>query len=141
MMTKPIDHLRRFEEMLRSAEALPAGDMPAPNNALKIKWFYMSFHLEDHNRYLESGRRLCGETLATVSEYFDNIYNSQVANGSLTKKREKQIEFCAKRELRHKMAERYNDKICHFANKRYGHNDRRQERGHTHHRAFDKSRP
>ncbi len=67
MMTKPIDHLCRFEEMLHSAEALPAGDMPAPNNALKIEWFYMSFHQEDPNRYLESGQRLCDETLATVS--------------------------------------------------------------------------
>ncbi len=76
MMTKPIDHLRRFEEMLRSAEALLAGNMPAPNDALKIEWFYMSFHQEDHNRYLESGQRLCDETLATVSKYFDNIYNS-----------------------------------------------------------------
>jgi hypothetical protein len=55
MMTKPIDLLCRFEEMLRSAEALPAGDMPTPNEALKIEWFYMSFHQEDRNRYLESG--------------------------------------------------------------------------------------
>ncbi len=54
-MTKPIDLLCRFEEMLRSAEALPAGDMPTPNEALKIEWFYMSFHQEDRNRYLESG--------------------------------------------------------------------------------------
>jgi hypothetical protein len=119
MMTKPIDHLRRFKEMLRSAEALPAGDMPGPNDALKVEWFYMSFHQEDRNWYLESGRRLCDETLATVSEYFDNIYNSQMANGSLTKKREKQIEFCAKRELRHDMVKRYNDKIRHFVNRRY----------------------
>ncbi len=74
-MTKPIDHLLRFEEMLRLAEALPAGDMPVPNDALKIEWFYMSFHLEDRNRYLETGRRLCDETLATVSEYFDDMYN------------------------------------------------------------------
>ena len=81
--------------MLRSAEALPAGDMPGPNDALKVEWFYMSFHQEDRNRYLESGRRLCNETLVTVSKYFDNIYNSQMADGSLTKKREKQIEFCA----------------------------------------------
>ncbi len=132
MMTKPINHLCRFKEMLYSAEALPAGNMPASNDALKIKWFYMSFHLEDHNRYHESGRRLCDETLATVTKYFDNIFNSQMANGSLTKKREKQIKFCAKHELHHKMAKRYNNKICHFANKCYGHNDRRHERGHSH---------
>jgi hypothetical protein len=55
MMTKPIDHLRRFKEMLCSAEALPARDMPAPNYALKIEWFYMSFYQENCTRYLESG--------------------------------------------------------------------------------------
>ena len=140
MMTKPFDHLRRFEEMLRSAEALPAGDMPGPNDALQVEWFYMSFHQEDRNRYLESGRRLCDETLATVSEYFDAIYNSQMADGSLTKKREKQIEFRAKRELRHDMAKRYNDKIRHFANQRYGREERHKERGNSHRRIFDKSR-
>ncbi len=141
MMTKLFDHLRRFEEMLRSAEALPAGDMPGPNDTLKVEWFYMSFHQEDRNRYLESRRRLWDKTLATVSEYFDNIYNSQMADGSLTKKREKQIEFRAKRELRHEMVKRYNDKIRHFANRRYGCKDCSQESGHSHRRAFDKSRP
>jgi hypothetical protein len=140
MMTKPIDHLCKFEKMLCSAEALPAGDMPAPNDALKIEWFYMSFHQEDRNRYIESGRRLCNETLATVAKYFDNIFNLQMADCSLTKKHEKQIKFRAKRELRHEMAKHYNNKICHFTNKRYGHNDRRHERGHLHRRAFDKSR-
>jgi hypothetical protein len=39
MMTKPINHLRRCKEMLHSAETFPAGDMPAPNDALKIEWF------------------------------------------------------------------------------------------------------
>jgi hypothetical protein len=140
MMTKPIDHLRRFEEMLCSAKALLAGDMPAPNNALKIG-FYMSFHQEDRTWYLESGQRLCDETLATVAEYFNNIFNSQMADGSLTKKREKQIKFRAKRELRHEMAKRYNDKIRHFANQRYGHDDRCHECGHSHQRTFDKSCP
>jgi hypothetical protein len=115
--------------------------MPAPNHALKIEWFYTSFHLEDRNRYLESGRRLSNETLTTVSKYFDNIYNSQMAASSFTKKQEKQIEFRAKRELCNKMVKRYNDKIRYFANKRYGHNGRRHERGHLHCQAFDKSRP
>ena len=47
MMIKPLNQLCRFKEMLRSAKALPAGDMPASNNALKVEWFYMSFHQED----------------------------------------------------------------------------------------------
>ena len=101
----------------------------------------MSFHQEDHNGSLESGQCLCDETLATVAKYFNNIFNSQMADGSLTKKREKQIEFRAKCKLRHEMAKRYNDKIRHFANQRYGRDDRRHERGHSRHQAFDKSRP
>ena len=85
MTTKPLDHLCRFEEMLQSAKALPVGDMPTPNDALKVEWFYMSFHQEDCTRYLESRQRLCDETLETVTKYFDNIYNLQVADGSLKK--------------------------------------------------------
>jgi hypothetical protein len=141
MMTKPIDHLCRFKEMLCLAEALLAGDMPMPNDALKVEWFYMSFHQEDCTRYLESRQRLCDKTLKTVAEYFDNIYNSQMADSLLTKKCEKQIEFCAKPELRHEMAKRYNNKIRNFANKCYGRNDHRHKRGHSHCRTYDKSRP
>ena len=95
-MMKPINHLCRFKEMLCSAKALPAGDMPTPNDALKIKWFYMLFHQEDHTWYLESRRCLCNETLETVAEYLDNIYNLQVADGLLTKKRDKQDQVSRK---------------------------------------------
>ena len=94
--------------------------MPAPNDTLKVEWFYMLFHQEDRARYLESGQCLCNETLEIVTEYFDNIFNLQVANGSLTKKHEKKIKFCSKRKLRHKMAKRYNDKIRNLANQRCG---------------------
>ncbi len=34
MMQVPTDHLWQFEEMIRTAEALPAGDMQPLNNAL-----------------------------------------------------------------------------------------------------------
>ncbi len=118
--------------MLCSAEALLAGDMPAPNDALKIEWFYMSFHQEDRTWYLESGQRLCNKTLATVAKYFNNIFNLQMVDSLLTKKREKQIKFCAKRELRHKMSKHYNNKIHHFVNQRYGRNNRRHKHGHPH---------
>jgi hypothetical protein len=138
MMTKTINHLCRFEEMLCSAEALPAGDMPTPNGALKIEWFCMSFHQEDRTRDLKSELRLCDETLETVAKYFNNIYNSQVTDGSLMKKREKQIKFHAKRKFRHKMAKRYNNKIRNFANQRYGCNDCRHEHGHLHRRTYNK---
>ena len=65
--------------MIRMAAALPAGDMHPPNQALQLEWFYMSFHKEDRAKYVESGQRLADETLKSLADYFDNIFNSQVA--------------------------------------------------------------
>jgi hypothetical protein len=55
MMQTPMDHLQRFEEMIRMAEALPAGDMHLPNQALQLEWFYMSFHKKNRAKYAENG--------------------------------------------------------------------------------------
>jgi hypothetical protein len=55
MMQTPVEHLQRFEEMIRMAEALPAGDMHPPNQALQLEWFCMSFRKEDRAKYVESG--------------------------------------------------------------------------------------
>ncbi len=64
------------------AEALPAGDMHPPNKGLQLEWFYMSFLKEDRAKHVKSGQRLSNEMLKTVPEYFENIFNSQVADGS-----------------------------------------------------------
>ncbi len=37
MMQVPINHLQRFEAMIHTAEALPAGDMPPPNKVLQLE--------------------------------------------------------------------------------------------------------
>ena len=42
--TSAIEHRHRFEELLRVAELLPAGDIAMPNESLTLKWFYMTFH-------------------------------------------------------------------------------------------------
>jgi hypothetical protein len=76
------------------AEALPEGDTPPPTRRNNSSGF-MSFHSEDCAKYVESRQRLCNKTLESVAEYFENIYNSQVANGSLAKKSEHQVEYCA----------------------------------------------
>ena len=57
--------------------------MHLPNQALQLEWFYMSFHKEDRAKYVESGQRLVDEMLESLAKYFDNIFNSQVADGSL----------------------------------------------------------
>ncbi len=70
--------------------------MHPPNKALQLEWLYMSFHKEDRAKYVKSGQRLSNEMLKSVAEYFENIFNSQVADGSLAKKRERQIKQCVR---------------------------------------------
>ena len=78
-----MDHLHRFQEMLRISELLPAGDIPPPNAALQVEWFYMSFHKSDRSEYVRSGRKLSDEMLDSLAEYFGAIFNAKLGNGSL----------------------------------------------------------
>jgi hypothetical protein len=91
LLTSPMDHLHRFQEMLRISELLPAGDILPPNAALQVEWFYMSFHCSDRSEYVRSGRKLVDETLNSLAEYFEAIFNARLSDGSLQLKREEQI--------------------------------------------------
>ncbi len=98
--------------MIRMAEALPAEDVHPPNQALQLEWFYMSFHKEDRAKYVESSRHLSNETLESVTEYFKNIFNLHVSDGSVLKKHKCQIEQCVRHKMRHELCKRYNKKVC-----------------------------
>jgi hypothetical protein len=98
--------------MICTAEALPAGDMQPPNKALQLKWFYLSFHSEDSAKYVESGQHLCDEMLESVAEYFENIFNSQVADGFLAKKCERQIENRVRCEMCKVLGRQYYKEFC-----------------------------
>jgi hypothetical protein len=50
--TSPLDHLHRWEEMMRVVGLLPKGDIPMPNKQLQVEWFYMTFHKSDHVEYV-----------------------------------------------------------------------------------------
>ena len=63
LLVLPLDHLHWFKEMLGIEQMLPEGDIPNPNAALQVEWFYMTFHCSDHAEYLRSGRKLCNEML------------------------------------------------------------------------------
>ncbi len=106
--------------MICTAEALPAGDMQQTNMVLQLKWFYMSFHSEDHVKYVESGQRLSDKMLESVAEYFKNVLNSQVADDSLTKKRKRQIEHHMRCEMCHKLRKQYKKKVCRITEQRQG---------------------
>jgi hypothetical protein len=72
--------------MLRIAELMPAGDIPPPNKALQVEWFYMTFHKTDRSEYVRSGRQLEDETIVSLAEYFERLFNARLLDGSLQKK-------------------------------------------------------
>jgi hypothetical protein len=56
LLVSSLDHLHQFKEMLQIAQMLPKGDIPAPNTALQVEWFYMTFHHSNRAEYLRSRR-------------------------------------------------------------------------------------
>ena len=85
LLVSTMDHLHQFKEILRISQMLPEGDIPTPNAALQVEWFYMSFHRSDCTEYLHSRRKLYNETLATLTEYFESVFDAQVADSTLRK--------------------------------------------------------
>jgi hypothetical protein len=69
--TSAIKHRHRFDELLRVAKLLPAGDIAMPNESLTLEWFYMTFHKSERDQFITSGRRLADETIESVTEYFE----------------------------------------------------------------------
>ena len=103
VMTTPLDHLHQFEDMICLAEKLPAGDIQAPNAALQVEWFYMSFHHNDCTEYICSWHRLVDKSLQTLAKYFEKIHQAKIADGLLQRKHDNQIREKARRKLKHKL--------------------------------------
>jgi hypothetical protein len=80
----------------------------------------MSFHKKNRAKYVEGGRHLINEMLKSLAEYFENILNSQVAYGSLAKKRECQIKQRVRRKMRHELRKQYDEKFRHVIERHYG---------------------
>ncbi len=85
--TSVIEHCRRFVELLRVAELLLEGDI-APNESLTLERFYMTFHKSERDQFITSGRRLVDETIESVTEYFESLYNIKKSSGKLQKQLE-----------------------------------------------------
>jgi hypothetical protein len=73
LVTKPINHLHQWEELLHVAELLPVGNIITPSAKLQVEWFYIPFHKVDRIEYIRSSRKLCEETLQTLTDYFESI--------------------------------------------------------------------
>jgi hypothetical protein len=115
--TSVIEHPHRFEELLRVAELLPAGDIAMPNESLSLEWFYMTFHKSERDQFVTSGRRLVDETIESVMEYFESLYNIKKRNGKLKlqlKQRDRK-KFEAQRGI---VKHKYDDKVRNMADER-----------------------
>jgi hypothetical protein len=58
LVTKPIDHLHCWEEMLHVAELLPVGNIITLSAKLQVNWFYMTFYKTNQVKYICSGWKL-----------------------------------------------------------------------------------
>jgi hypothetical protein len=118
LVMKPLDHLHRWEEMLRVAELIPEGDLKKPATSLSVEWFYMTFHRTDRAEYVRSGRKLREEMLKLLAEYFELIYDSRLSEGLVLRCQLDKIQADAKSEMRHELRERYDRKLRHFLEQR-----------------------
>jgi hypothetical protein len=113
--------------MLRIAQMLPEGDIPTPNAALQVEWYYMTFHRSDRAEYLCSGRKLCDKTLASLAAYFESVFDARVADGSLRKLQDEQVRVQARNEYRHELQTRYHDKLKRLDNNKKRENSWRRD--------------
>jgi len=136
LMTSPMNHLHRFQEMLRIAELMPAGDIPTPNEALQVEWFYMTFYKNDRSEYVRSGRQLEDETIVSLTKYFERLFHAHLLDDTLVKKREEQIRQSTQSKLRHDLEERYKRKLRDFerSQARHSANRTREDRSDRDHR-------
>ena len=118
LVTKPIDHLHRWEELLRVAELLPAGDIITPSAKLQVEWFYMTFHKSDRVEYVRSGRKLREENLQTLTEYFESIYDSRTIETTYARPQAEKVRGDTRKPARHELQERYARKMRHFSDER-----------------------
>jgi len=132
--TSAIKHRYRFDELLHVAELLPAGDIAMPNESLTLEWFYMTFHKSEHDQFIMSGRRLAEQTIESVTEYFELLYNVKKSSGKLQKQLE-QRDHKKNEAQRGSIKSRYDDKMGNMADERHTsrscnyRDDRNRDRG------------
>ena len=150
LLTPPRLHAQRFKEMLRIAALLPAGNIPEPNDALALEWYYMSYHKSDRERFVLSKTDLKGETLDSVTKFFQNLFEIRKNDGTLERQELERIKKRALREasetLRRKIRDSEDARRPRRARDERGRRDGRSDRAFAHgdrarhRRSFDDDR-
>jgi len=78
---------------------------------------YMTFHKSERDQFMTSGRRLVDETIESVTEYFESLYNIKKSSGKL----KIQLEQRDRKKFEAQQGStknRYNDKMRNMADER-----------------------
>jgi hypothetical protein len=122
LMTSPHNHARWFKEMLGIAEELPPGEKPPPSLNFALQWYYMTYHRKDRLEYIRSSKKLCDETIDTLTAYFQSLFAQRMNDGTLKRVKMDRLRNRAKRsvkaEIRGKREARRPEHACRYSCKR-----------------------
>jgi hypothetical protein len=94
--------------MLHIAKALPASNWLKPSEALALKWFYMLFHKNNHNKFVTAGKTLKTKTFESVTKFFEAQLTTNKNDGTLKGVELERIKKRAHLKLKNKLC----NKIC-----------------------------
>ena len=106
-----------------------------PNESLTLEWFYMTFHKSECDQFIMSGRRLVDESIESVTEYFELLYNIKKSNCKLKLQLEQRDRKKSEAQ-RGTVKNRYDDKMrnmadeCRTSHSRNYRDDRYRNQGH-----------
>ena len=99
LLTPLREHARRFKEMLRIPELLPAGKTPTPSEKLALQWYYMTYHRADRAEYVKSGKKLASETIESLTNNFQALFSQKKIDGMLERAKIDRLHNRAKKQL------------------------------------------
>ena len=76
-------HSHRFKEMLCIAKLLPEGDIPKPLGKLSLQWYYMSYHKNNREKFVLSGKTLDDETIEFITTFFQALFKQKKLDGTI----------------------------------------------------------
>jgi len=99
----------------------------------------MTFHKSERDQFITSGRRLAEETIESVTEYFESLYNIKKSSGNLQKQLE-QRDHKKYEAPRRSNKSRYDDKMRNMADERRTSRSRNYRDDRNHDRGYKTSR-
>jgi hypothetical protein len=108
--------------MLQIAKLLPAGNIPKPSGELSLQWYYMSYHKNDHEKFISSGKTLNDKMIESVTTFFQALFKLRKLNGTIERQEAGQI----RKRLLREASEKLRGRICDVSDGRRSQHARRK---------------